>query len=125
MEMILLEGTPITPAVKFDLKEGKFEIKGVSIAENTLEFYKPLLESLDQYAAHPNPVTELDIQLDYFNTTSSKCLLDIFKRLELIHNKGSKVNINWYYEEQDEDMREAGHDYMAIVDMVFNMKPIK
>ena len=123
--MILLEGTPITPMVKFDLKEGRFELKGVSIAENTLEFYKPLLESLEQYAIHPCPVTQLDIQLDYFNTTSSKCLLDIFKRLELIHHKGSKVNINWYYEEQDEDMREAGHDYMAIVDMVFNMKVIK
>ena len=63
----------------------------------------------------------MNIQLEYFNTSSSKCILDIFKKLELIYKKGSKVQINWYYEEDDEDMFEAGEDYQSIINIPFSM----
>jgi hypothetical protein len=125
METIVIESTPKTPAIKFDAKTGKLEIKGRSIPENSVEFYKPLVESLDKYATSPNSPTQVDIQLEYFNTASSKCILDVLKRLETIHRQGSQVIINWYYEEDDEDMREAGEDYQAIVNLTFNMQQVE
>jgi hypothetical protein len=125
MEMIVIESTPKTPSIKFDSKQGKLEIKGRSIPENSVEFYKPLVESLDQYATSPNSPTQVDIQLEYFNTASSKCILDVLKRLETIHRQGNQVIINWYYEEDDEDMREAGEDYQAIVNLTFNMQQVE
>ncbi|URW78551.1 DUF1987 domain-containing protein [Xiashengella succiniciproducens] len=97
------------------------EIKGRSIPENSVEFYKPLIDWLDKYGNVPLEVTNVNIQLEYFNTSSSKCILDIFKKLELIYKKGSKVQINWYYEEDDEDMFEAGEDYQSIIDIPFSM----
>jgi tagatose-1,6-bisphosphate aldolase len=68
----------------------------------------------------------LHIQLEYFNTSSSKCLLDILKKLQIVsQNGGSKVKVVWYYEEDDEDMLEAGEDYQAIIRIPFEMTKIE
>jgi hypothetical protein len=121
MEAISIEGTPKTPTIKFDPATGLLELKGRSIPENSIEFYKPLIDLLDKYSANPKPATNVNVQLEYFNTSSSKCILDLFKKLEAINNNGSKVTINWHYEEDDEDMLEAGEDYQAIINLPFNM----
>ncbi len=117
MEEIKLTPTPKTPSVLFSAN-GHLELKGRSIPENSLEFYKPLIDWLDAYSKQSAPETNVHVQLEYFNTSSSKCLLDFFKRLESIVNK---VTIHWYYEMDDEDMLEAGEDYEAIINVPFKM----
>jgi hypothetical protein len=67
----------------------------------------------------------VNIQLEYFNTSSSKCILDVFKKLENIHKGGNQLVINWYYEQDDEDMLEAGEDYQAIINVPFKMIQIE
>lgn len=121
MEDLNIEGTPKTPTIRFDMKSGEMLIKGRSIPENSIEFYKPLTEALDSYAESPQSATKVNIQLEYFNTSSSKCILDVFKKLEKINSGGSSVVINWHYEEDDEDMLEAGEDYEAIINVPFKM----
>ena len=121
MEPISIEGTTKTPTVKFDAGSGKIEIKGRSIPENSIEFYKPLVDWLDEYAKSPGEKTTVNVQLEYFNTSSTKCILDVFKKLEAIHTGGKEVIINWYYEEDDEDMLEAGEDYESIIRVPFKM----
>lgn len=125
MDSINIEGTPKTPEVSFDAKTGQIEIKGRSIPENSIEFYKPLVDWLDKYADIAQGVVNVVIQLEYFNTSSSKCILDVFKKLENMHNKNkTEVVINWYYEEDDEDMLEAGEDYQSILKIPFKMVEI-
>jgi hypothetical protein len=125
MDSINIEGTPKTPSVSFDAKTGQIEIKGRSIPENSIEFYKPLVEWLDKYSDVAQGLVNVVIQLEYFNTSSSKCILDVFKKLENIHNKNkTEVVINWYYEEDDEDMLEAGEDYQSILKIPFKMVEI-
>jgi len=121
MEAISIKGTAKTPTVDFNSEEGKVEIKGRSIPENSIEFYKPLVDWLDTYAASPKELTEVNIQLEYFNTSSSKCILDVFKKPEVIHKEGHEVKINWFFEEDDEDMLEAGEDYQSIIKIPFKM----
>lgn len=121
MESLFIEGTSKTPNVKFDANEGLIEIKGRSIPENSIEFYKPMVDWLDKYAKTPKALTKVNIQLEYFNTSSSKCILDVFKKLEAIHKANNQVQINWYYEEDDEDMLEAGEDYESIIRVPFKM----
>jgi len=118
MENIILEGTPKTPTVEFKFDSGELLIKGRSIPENSIEFYKPLIDWIESYSPDAKDRTILNVQLEYFNTSSSKCLLDVFKKLERISNS---VEIQWYYEEDDEDMLEAGEDYDAIIDIPFKM----
>ena len=121
METIIREGSPKTPYVRFDGEKGIIEIKGRSIPENSIEFYKPLIDWLEEYGGEALAETAVNVQLEYFNTSSSKCILDIFKKLELIFKKGQKVEVNWYYEEDDEDMFEAGEDYQSIINIPFKM----
>ncbi len=121
METLTIEGTPKTPTVKFDASQGSVEIKGRSIPENSIEFYKPLVDWLEEYSKGPASLTKVNIQLEYFNTSSSKCILDVFKKLEAIYKAKNEVIINWYYEEDDEDMLEAGEDYESIIHVPFKM----
>ena len=121
MESLSIEGTNKTPSVNLDPETGVIEIKGRSIPENSIEFYRPIVEWLDQYAKNPNKKTIVNVQLEYFNTSSSKCILDIFKKLESLKKARNEVVINWYYEEDDEDMLESGEDYESIIRVPFKM----
>jgi hypothetical protein len=126
MKKISIEPSTKTPTVIMDPEQGLVEIKGRSIPENSVEFYKPVMEWLDEYSNNSTATstTNVNIQLEYFNTSSSKCILDIFKKLELIHKKSNNIVINWFYEEDDEDMQEAGEDYQAIIKVPFKMQMI-
>ena len=118
MENFYLSETPKTPEIECKFEEGKLFISGRSIPENSIEFYKPLFDWLDRYITEPRDHTEVNVKLEYFNTSSSKCLVEVFRRLEKIHrqeNNTSNVKINWYYEEDDEDMEESGEDFKEII----------
>ena len=121
MEALLIEGTQKTPEVEFNPQKGVLEIKGRSIPENSIEFYKPLVDWLEEYSDATADKTVVNVHLEYFNTSSSKCILDVFKKLESIHKSNNDVLINWYYEEDDEDMLEAGEDYESIIRVPFKM----
>lgn len=125
MENFLQKPTAKTPSIRFDKDKGLFEISGRSIPENSIDFYKPALDWLDEYLTSPNPETILDIKLEYFNTSSSKCLVDIFRRFEILHKNGSRTRIRWYYEEEDEDMLESGEDFKGIIKIPLELVRLK
>jgi hypothetical protein len=125
MEKLLIEQGIKTPYISFSHETGILELKGKSIPENSIEFYRPVYAWLDEYATQPKNKTSIIIQLEYFNTSSSKCLLDIFRKLEPIQrNSKSEVLVTWLYEEDDEDMMEAGDDYQTIVKLPFEIKKV-
>lgn len=115
MENFYLKPTSKTPSINFDRDKGTFEISGRSIPENSIDFYKPVLDWLDRYIDEPLSETVLEIKLEYFNTSSSKCLVDIFRRFEILYKNGIKTHIRWFYEEEDEDMLESGEDFKGII----------
>lgn len=121
MESLIITETNLTPSIKFDGESGQLELKGRSIPENSLEFYQPVYEWLDKYIDSPQDKTVVNVQFDYFNTSSSKCILDILKRIDKIEEKGYDVLIKWYYDESDEDMMEAGEDYSDLLDAPFEL----
>ncbi|MFP4366155.1 MAG: DUF1987 domain-containing protein [Bacteroidales bacterium] len=119
METIKINGTDDTPGIILDANSEVFEISGRSLPEDVTAFYDPVLNWLDEYAEKPNPKTEFVFKLTYFNTASSKVLLDILMKLEDINNDGNEVIVKWYSPEDDEDMQEAGEEYADIVDIAF------
>lgn len=121
MELINIEGTPKTPTVIMNPESGVVEIKGRSIPENSIEFYKPIVDWLEEYGKTPQVKTVVNVRLEYFNTSSSKCILDVFKKLEVLKKNQNDIVINWFYEEDDEDMLEAGEDYESIIKVPFKM----
>ena len=126
MESLVIVAGQKTPSISFQADNGMLEIKGRSIPENSVEFYRPVFEWLDQYSQSPSNKTHLTIQLEYFNTSSSKCLLDIFRKVEHLHKvSGTEVLVKWFYEEEDEDMKEAGEDYQSLVKIPFSFEKSK
>ena len=120
MENYSLEASPKTPEIKFDLNSGSLNIKGWSVPENALDFYKPLMNALDSYAGKAKPATNVNIELEYFNTSTSKSIMGVLKKLERIQEGGSAVTVNWHYDKDDEDMHQAMEDYKAVIKVPIN-----
>ncbi|MBE0655577.1 MAG: DUF1987 domain-containing protein, partial [Bacteroidales bacterium] len=95
-------------------------IKGRSNPENSAEFYKPLIDWLDSYLETQNGGSVLVIDLEHFNTSSSKCLMDVMKRLKKIQSSNRDVNVRWYYEEDDDEMLEAAETYESMTGLKFS-----
>ncbi|MEM9324537.1 MAG: DUF1987 domain-containing protein [Bacteroidota bacterium] len=125
MEKIFIEPTRVTPLINFDPDEGILEIKGRSSPENSIQFYQTLMDALDDYAIKGQNALTANIAFEYFNTSSSKCLFDVFKKMSKIIDSGKDLTINWFYEEDDEDMMEAGEDYSDLLDLQFNFLEIE
>jgi hypothetical protein len=121
MEKFYLDPSPKTPLIDFNGETGVLELRGRSIPENSVEFYAPLTEWLIDYGDSAQGQTTVEMKLEYFNTSSSKCILDFFKQLERINGNSTSVHVNWYFEKDDEDMAEAGEDYEAIVALPFSI----
>lgn len=121
MQSLYLDKTNRTPQIILDPQKDHFEIKGRSIPENSVDFYQPVMEWMDAYRQSPNKYTRLVVRLEYFNTSSSKCLVELLRKLEHIFLDGHEVELEWYYEEQDEDMRESGEDFKEILKIPIRM----
>lgn len=119
MEIIKIKGTEDTPSVILDKGQNIFEISGRSLPEDVSMFYEPILSWIDEYAEAPNAETVFNFKLEYFNTASSKVILDILLKFEDINEKGNKVVVKWHYREDEEDMLEAGEEYADIVEIPF------
>lgn len=119
MEALRIQATDETPSVVLDPEQNVFEFTGKSLPEDVTSFYGPVLSWLDEYDKSPRPKTVVDFKLNYFNTASSKLILDILFKLENIHQSGTEILIRWHYEEEDEDMKEAGEEYCDLVEVPF------
>lgn len=119
MEIINIKGTEDTPSVLLDKDKGIFEISGRSLPEDVTQFYQPVLDWIDAYAGEPNDKTDVMFKLEYFNTASSKVLLDVLLKFEEINDEHGNVTIKWHYHEDEEDMKEAGEEYEDIVTVPF------
>lgn len=119
METIKIAGTEDTPKVVLDPENGEFEISGRSLPEDVASFYNPVLDWLEKYVHEPNDKTVFNFKLVYFNTASSKLLLDILMKLETLQENGKEILVKWHFSEEDEDMEEAGEEYSDIVDVPF------
>ncbi|MCK4664794.1 MAG: DUF1987 domain-containing protein [Bacteroidales bacterium] len=119
METKVIEGTEEIPRIVLDKKNNRFEFSGKSLLEDARTFYHPILDWVDRYSKEPNKKTEVIYKFNYFNTSSSKILLDILRKFNDIHEKGHDIQIHWYYTEDDEDMLEAGEIYAEKVKVPF------
>ncbi|MBN2749149.1 MAG: DUF1987 domain-containing protein [Bacteroidales bacterium] len=119
MDVLSIKGTRETPEILLNKDKGIFEIKGKSLPEDVKEFYNPVLRWFENYLLNPNQQTVLKVKMDYFNTASSKMILEIFELLQELFDKGNEVAIEWYYMADDEDMEDAGQDYSDLVKIPF------
>ena len=124
MEALILEGSTDTPGVNFDKNSDELIIKGSSMPEDVKEFYSPIMNWIDAYFESPNDITKFVFEMVYFNTASSKMILDIMYKLKDGIDNGNNVEVTWKYYEDDEEMMEAGEDFAEIVEMPIELVSI-
>lgn len=118
METLKSQGGDDTPSVYFDKDNGVFEISGRSLPEDVVTFFSPIMDWVTSYSEQPNPSTDFIFKLDYFNTSSSKLILDLIVKLKSIPG----TRIIWYYLDGDEEILEAGEEFSEQVDIPFEFR---
>lgn len=123
MENLVVKLTPHTPEILFKT-DGELTIKGVSIPENTFAFYAEAMEWVKALENNqPNTIT-LNLEFEYLNTASNRSIIDLISIIENYKKKGTTFNINWIYEEEDEDALELGQDIEFCVETKFKYVPV-
>lgn len=133
MQKLHIQPTAATPEIKLSPDENIFLIRGTSAPEDVRALYYPVIEWVrifvddmvnGQYKKYgkKNPV-DLHIDLSYFNSSSAKFLYDILSELKRIPNDRCPVIVNWHYDEEDIDMKDAGNDISTLVEMEFRYVP--
>lgn len=115
---LIIEPTKDTPYIRVDQIEGLIEIKGRSSPQSALEFFHPLIDSIKKLKARSS--VKLVFNLEYFNTSSAKCIFNVFRELNMLSKLGITVEVDWLYEEDDEDMREIGTDFEELTKLPFH-----
>jgi len=122
MENLFIAKTDDTPEIDFNSETKEMKMTGRSLPEDVTTFYQPVLDWLDELEATPSGEYKCIMNLEYFNTASSKLILDILMRLEDIHLDGNTaIEIIWNYDERDTDMEEAAEEYSELVEVPFKI----
>ncbi len=119
-DVVNIKGTLETPQILLNKNDGTMKFAGRSLPENPKLFYAPFKNWLAVYVENPKPYTHVTFMFDYINTTSSKMvmeLIDIFKKVE---ERNGRLIIDWYYQQDDEDMLESGEDFEQVTGSEFN-----
>ena len=135
MQRLYIERTENTPEINFSPDENIFIIRGSSSPEDVRAMYYPVIEWLKilvediidgeykNFSAERALILTTD--LAYFNSSSAKFFFDIFSELKKLSDNGIRVIVEWFYDEEDMDQKEAGSDIAILVEMEFTFIPKK
>lgn len=127
MDSWKLKATKHTPAINLDPDQNILEFKGECYPENVAELSAPLFSHLDEYLKNLeyNQIFTVNIELNYFNSSSSKMLMNLFDQLEdEVANKGKHIVVNWIYDADNDTAEEFGEEFQEDVDsLIFNLVP--
>jgi hypothetical protein len=127
METLIVKQTEFTPFISLDPEKCEFKISGVSRPEDVGNFYSVSLdwlrrfESMNSASTNSKPI-HMEFFLSYFNSSSAKMFLQLLEVLKRMSDKGSKVSIDWFYEEGDEQVKEDGEELSYALDLPFNFQ---
>ena len=123
MEVLNIPRTKYTVGVNFDPGKGTLEISGSSYPENAMEFFHPIFEWLENYISKVKHPIVLNLNFDYLNSISTRCIIDILEILEMYYNGGGEVKVNWYCTKENEDMLEIAQEIAEDIKLPLNIIP--
>jgi hypothetical protein len=119
MERLQFNSTSDTPKIILDASNGVFEISQRSFPEDALSFYYPVLNWFAEYLKKPDPLTVLNINLEYYNTSSAKQLFKLFSLIE--EASPANVLVKWHYKQEDSDMKNSGERFAKLFKVRFEL----
>jgi hypothetical protein len=121
-ERFQIVGTEEIPNIILDAENGIFEITGRSFPENVERLFTPIIEWLKEYITDPNPTTDFKFQLEYFNSSSARKIIEILFVLEKLEEHKHHVKIIWCFNSEDEMIKAKGMEFMNLVKIPFELR---
>lgn len=125
MDKYYVEKTKYTPRIDFSPEACSLRIEGDSYPENALETYQPLLEKIEEYFTEPCSKLEIELYVDYLNTSSSKIMTDLIFKLQSFHEQGHKIALTWFYPAEDIDCKETCDMFLEDVKFPAKIKALR
>lgn len=119
---LFIKGTSKTPEI--DFTPGKISISGRSIPEDAVAFFQPIVKWVEQYLTNPETFTKVIFKIEYINSGSNRFIFSILKLLNNSFAQGNKIEVYWYFEEDDETIKNLGEDLKGLLDLPFNLVTI-
>jgi hypothetical protein len=110
MKDLIIKQTENTPEINFQ-GNGELLIKGVSVLENAVSFYTPIMNWLDEFEKETPDIINLVFEIEYINTATTKLCVGIVKKVYAFRQLNSNVTIIWRYDEKDLDNYDLGKDF--------------
>ena len=116
-----IKETAFTPSVRIISDEHRIVISGKSKLEDPAPFYEKLIVVLDENISEFKTHASIDFILHYLNSNSSKWLFHILKGIQMRFHGKKIITINWYFDEDDDSMLEAGEVFQSLLSLPFNL----
>ncbi len=118
-DIVDIEKTDRTPKIYFNKHKGIIKITGRAMPENARLFFGPLLQWIEKYIKTPKDKTYIHLDLEYFNSSTSKLIIQMLNPLKEIEKKGKELIIEWYYMEEDDDILDSGKTFEELSGLKF------
>ena len=118
MESFIVAGEdkPVfTPEIIMDSSTGKCHVKGESYLEEPFQLYDSVLSWIQEFTQKEQKPLDIDVELTYINSTSSRAVLDLFRGIASLIEEGREIQVKWRYPEGDDDfneIKEEGEEFM-------------
>ena len=119
MNNLIINANKDTLSIRCDSTSGLIEMTGTSYPQDAADFFNPVFDWLESYIQKVAGSIKLNLYIDYLNTSSTKCLFDFIDRLEDYYKTGHTVQVFWYYEPHDEDIKETGLEFQEDMELPF------
>ncbi|MEX1192026.1 MAG: DUF1987 domain-containing protein [Brumimicrobium sp.] len=133
MQRLKIDQTESSFFVDLNIDKGEFLFSGESRPENAPRFFEPIINWLDDFKENYDKVKsnstyslKVVFNLDYFNSTSTKYIVDIIQILkEIGDNSYIHLTTEWHYKEIDEDIEESGRELVEWTGLNMELIPYK
>jgi hypothetical protein len=105
------EKTTSTPYVLVDEERNYMRLEGRCFHENVGVFFKEINDWLDRYLAADFGTFTFDNAINYFNSSTTKLMLNLLFKMDRHSSGGNKIIVNWITTEDNDIMIECGEDF--------------
>ena len=114
--------TNSTPYILIDEENGYMKMEGRSFHENVIDFFEETNDWLLGYLASDFETFTFDCEMNYFNSSTAKLLLNLIMRMDKHATPEKKIIINWITTESNDIVIECGEDFQEeISNLEFNL----
>ena len=124
LDNLMVAATSSSPEVRGDEAAGSLFLQGESYPENSFEFFRPILTWVADFLERDGRALTVDLRLNYLNTSSIKCMMDLLDAMEDAHKAGRTVSLNWYYDQENDRALDLAEEFREDLTLPFHTLPV-